>query len=128
MGIFNLTNADIDPFLYTHSLTTVSRALPSTVSPDSTSVVRTRTPATTNQNHASSTTPSTALPQIAKGQGPSHIRGPLDAIEDAAAANPWTISPSAYARLQTEVDRFSDVLPAPSTLPSRPKLSRFIAS
>ncbi|KAM3560485.1 hypothetical protein ARSEF4850_003633 [Beauveria asiatica] len=56
-----------------------------------------------------------------KGQSPSHIRGPLDAMEDVAAANPWTI------RLQTEVDKFSDVLPAPSTLPGQPKLSRFIA-
>ncbi|KAM3501830.1 hypothetical protein MY10362_005262 [Beauveria mimosiformis] len=128
MGIFNPTNADIDPLLNTASLTTVSGALPSTASPDTPSYVRTRTPATTNRNHASSTTPSTAVPQIAKGQSPSHIRGPLDAMEDVAAANPWTISSSAYARLQTEVNKFSDVLPAPFTLPSRPKLSRFIAS
>ncbi|KAM3550648.1 hypothetical protein MY1884_008144 [Beauveria asiatica] len=48
-------------------------------------------------------------------------------MEDVAAANPWTISPSACARLQTEVDKFSDALPAPSTLPGQPKLSRFIA-
>ncbi|KAM3426711.1 hypothetical protein NHJ13734_009300 [Beauveria thailandica] len=50
-------------------------------------------------------------------------------MEDVAAANPWTISPSAYARLQTEVDKFSLMsCQLASTLPSQPKLSRFIAS
>ncbi|KAM3538013.1 hypothetical protein ARSEF1564_009070 [Beauveria bassiana] len=128
LGILHPTNADMDPLLNTTSLSTVPGALPSTARPDTTSYIQTRTPAITNRNYASSTTPSTTTPQTAMRQSPSRIPGPLDAMEDVAAANPWTISSSAYARLQTEVNKFSHVLPAPFTLPSRPKLSRFIAS
>ncbi|TQV90777.1 urea carboxylase [Cordyceps javanica] len=66
---------------------------------------------------------STKLTQQDRGQ-----KSPLDTIDDVTPANPWTISSSAYAKLQTEVNAFSEVLPASFTLPSRPKLSRFIAS
>ncbi len=113
MGIFSPT-LDPDLFMTSTSFSDYSEMLP--------------IPSAQNRLRTESAAGPGKSPTESRDQNPGQMRGPLDAMEDVAAANPWTISSSAYARLQTEVNGFSDVLPAPFTLPSRPRLSRFIAS
>lgn len=58
----------------------------------------------------------------------SRVNKTLDAIDDIVPTNPWSISTAAYDRLAAEVMKHKHVLPSPCTLPSRHRLSRFVAS
>lgn len=54
--------------------------------------------------------------------------GSLDAIDDIVPTNPWAISSAAYEKLTLIVSMHEHVLPKPFTLPSRQRLSTFVAS
>jgi hypothetical protein len=75
-----------------------------------------------------SKTPTTQLVPNQTNQTQDTIGRSLDAIDEIAATNPWTVSAAAYEKLTAEVEKHIDVLPEPFTLPSRQTLSRNVAS
>nr|UWK20133.1 ZnCys2His2 transcription factor [Trichoderma polysporum] len=83
---------------------------------------------TLEKTPSQSKTPTTHLVPSQADQAQDTIGRSLDAIDDIAATNPWTVSAAAYKKLTAEVEKHISMLPEPFTLPSRQTLSRNVAS